>query len=121
MPIASAHSTPPSWFCTECGCEVDPAVWLCATCGKNLHEPGAITSERLDTPATSKNFKPDFIIGAEIFAILLIVGYFILRIGIGFHLIPAWIPGHPYGSPAVIFMIVILVILWADMTDRIIP
>jgi hypothetical protein len=113
-------SAPPPVYCAECGCQVDPAAWLCATCGKNLHEPGAATLERLDAPATSKNSKPDFMISAEIFAILLIVGFFILDIGLRTHLIPAWIPGHPFGSPFVIYLIVIFVILWADISDRII-
>jgi hypothetical protein len=108
----------PTLYCTECGSDVYPTALLCATCGRNLHEPGATTSERLDAPATSKNSKPDFMMGAEIFSILLIVGYFILYIGLRTHLIPAWIPGHPFGSPFVIFLIVVLIIFWGLVTDR---
>jgi hypothetical protein len=83
MPINSPIqlSDPMPVYCTECGCEVDPAAWLCATCGKNLHEPDAMTTTPLIAPVTSKRSKPDFIIGAEIFAILLI-GLFLFLIGI---------------------------------------
>jgi hypothetical protein len=111
-------SDPPPVYCTECGCEVDPAAWLCATCGKKLHEPDAMTSTPLITPVTSKKSKPDIIRGAQIFVILLIVVFFILDIGFRIHLIPAWIPGHPFGSPAAIYLVLLGIILWAVLTYR---
>jgi hypothetical protein len=111
-------SSPPPVYCAECGCEVNPVAWLCATCGKNLHEPGAMTSMRPFSPATSKNSKPDFMIGAEIFAVLLVVSYFILDIGLRTRLIPDRIPGHPFGSPMIVYLILLAVILWVIVTDR---
>lgn len=80
-----------------------------------------MTSARLDAPATTKNSKPHRIIGAEIFAIVLIAGYYILRIGIGMGWIPAKNPGHLFGSPLVVLLAIVLVIIWADLSDRIIP
>jgi hypothetical protein len=65
-------------YCAECGCEVDPAAWQCATCGKQLHEPGAMTSTRPYTPTTSKKSKPDFLLGEYLFAILL--GVFLVKL-----------------------------------------
>jgi hypothetical protein len=121
MPIASAPihpSAPAPVYCTECGCEVDPVAWLCATCGKNLHEPGAMSSTRPFAPVTTKNFKPDFILGAEIFAILFTVGFFILDFGLRSGLIRTWNPGHTLGSPAVVYFLALLLILWVICTDK---
>jgi hypothetical protein len=106
-------------YCAECSCEVDPAAWLCATCGKNLHEPDATTSTRLLAPAASKNSKPDFMIGAEIFSILLIVVFSILHFGFRMDLIPAKNSGHLYGSLMVVYLVVLFIILWADVSDRV--
>jgi uncharacterized membrane protein YvbJ len=88
MPISLAPiqpSAPPPVYCAECGCEVNPAAWLCATCGKNLHEPDATTSMRPYAPATSKNIKPDQIIGEYLFAILVCVLLIILLIASKMH------------------------------------
>ena len=92
---------------------------VCATCGKNLHEPDAMTTTPLIAPVTSKRSKPDFIIGAEIFAILLIGLFFFLHIGIRTGWIPAWIPGHPFGSPIVVYLFLIGIIIWAELYDRV--
>jgi hypothetical protein len=122
MPIALSPiqpSAPPPVYCAECGCEVDPIAWLCATCGMNLHEPGAMTSVRPYAPVTSKNSKTDFMLGAEIFSILSVVGFIILHIGLRSGLIPAWNPGHPIGSPAVVYLIGLSIILWVILTDRV--
>lgn len=105
-------------YCAECGCEVDPTAWLCANCGKNLHEPDAMTSTRPYAPVTSKNSKPDFILGAEIFSILLIVVFYVLDIGLQMNLIPAKSPGHPLSSFSVVFLVVIFVILLDLVSDR---
>jgi hypothetical protein len=75
----------PTLYCTECGSDVYPTALLCATCGRNRHEPGATSSERLDAPATSKNFKPDFIIGEYLFAVLLGVVFVIMWIASEMH------------------------------------
>jgi hypothetical protein len=83
MPIALSPiqpSSPPPMYCAECGCEVDPAAWLCATCGKSLHEPGAMTSECPFSPATSKNFKPDFIVAEYLLPLILGVALVIVYI-----------------------------------------
>jgi hypothetical protein len=79
----------PTLFCAECGSGVYPTALLCATCGRNLHEPGATSSERLDAPAISKNFKPDFIIGEYLFAVLLGVVFVILWLVSELHMISA--------------------------------
>jgi len=103
MPIALAPiqpSGPPPVYCAECGCEVDPAAWLCATCGKNLHEPDAMTSTRPFAPATSKNFKPDRIIGEYIFAILVCMLLGILIIASEMH-------HHPRESIGLILLLVL--------------
>ena len=111
-------SAPPPVYCAECGCEVNPIAWLCATCGRNLHEPGAMTSIRPYAPVTSKNSKTDFMLGAEIFEILLVVGFMILYIGLRIGWIPAWNPGHPFGSPFIMYLIALGIILWLIVTDR---
>jgi hypothetical protein len=69
---------PPSAYCAGCGSEVYVTALLCATCGRNLHEAGATTSERLDAPATSKNSKPDFIPGEYLFILLACIAFVIL-------------------------------------------
>jgi hypothetical protein len=61
-------SAPPPVYCAECGCEVYPIAWLCATCGKNLHEPGAMTSMRPGAPAPSKKSDLAQSKGGKIFA-----------------------------------------------------
>jgi hypothetical protein len=81
-------SPPPPVYCTECGCEVYPAAWLCATCGKPLHEPGAMTSCCPYARVTSKNSKPDFIVGEQMFAVLLGVVFAILWIASEMHKYP---------------------------------
>jgi hypothetical protein len=115
MPISLAPiqpSAPPPVYCAECGCEVDPAAWLCATCGKPLHEPGAMTSTRLDAPATTKNTKRKAMVGAQIFSILI----FLLFFGLRMDWIPAEIPGHPLG-PKLLFLGVFVVFLWIVLSD----
>jgi len=63
-------TAPPTLYCAECGCEVDPVAWLCATCGRNLHEPGAMSSVRPFATATTKRSKLDFITGEYLFILL---------------------------------------------------
>ena len=119
MPISLAPSQPsarPPVYCAECGCEVDPAAWLCATCGKSLHEPGAMTSTRLDAPATTKNTKRKVMIGAQIFTILIFVLFFILDAGLRMNWIPAEFPGHPFG-PKLVFLAVFIVFFWIVLSD----
>jgi hypothetical protein len=109
---------PPPVYCSGCGCEVDPIAWLCATCGNPLHQQGAMTSTRPYAPATSKNVKPDRIIGGELFAIFVVVGFFILHFGLREGFIPRDNPGHPFGSPLVVFWVVFFLFLWVFLTDR---
>jgi hypothetical protein len=111
-------SPPPPVYCTECGREVYPPAWLCATCGKPLHEPGAMTSTRINAPATQKNSKPDRIIGEGIFAVLIVVLFFVLDFGLRMHWIPEESPGHPFGSPSVVYLVVFVLFLWVVITDR---
>jgi hypothetical protein len=111
-------SARPPVYCAECGCEVDPSATLCAICGKPLHEPGAMTSTRLDAPATSRNVKHNVMIGAQIFAALVLVLFFVLDFGLRSGLIPDKNPGHPFGSPSVVLLALLLMILWALLSDH---
>jgi hypothetical protein len=77
-----------------------------------------MTTTRLDAPATSKNTKLRVMIGAQIFAALVLVLFFVLDFGLRSGLIPDKNPGHPFGSPSVVLPALLLVILWALLSDR---
>jgi len=91
---------------------------LCAKCGKALHEPGAMSSTRLDAPTTTKNTKRRIMIGAEIFAILIVVLFFALDFGLRSGLIPDKNPGHPFGSPSLALLAVFAAFFWIVLSDR---
>jgi hypothetical protein len=77
-----------------------------------------MTSTRPYAPATSKNSKPDRIMGEGIFAFLIVIGFFVLHFGLREGWIPVENPGHPFGSPLVVYYVVFAVFLWVFLTDR---
>ena len=102
MPIALSPIQPsaaPPVYCVECGCEVDPIAWLCATCGKNLHEPGAMTSTNPYAPVRSKDKKHCRSLKERIFIVLMVAAVAIVIDAVEWHRrlngthghIPAWI------------------------------
>jgi hypothetical protein len=108
----------PTRYCAECGSDVYPTASRCASCGRDLHEPGAMLPTNPFAPATYKNAKRDRMIGAKIFIILFVTVMGILHIGLRLRLIPAWNPGHPFGSPAIVYLIGLSIILWLIVTDK---
>jgi hypothetical protein len=57
-------------------------------------------------------------IGAKIFVILFASVMIFLHFGLRLDLIPAWIPGHPFGSPAFVYLIGLSIITWLIVTDK---
>jgi hypothetical protein len=114
MPVATQPSAPPPVYCTECGCEVDPAAWLCATCGKNLHEPDAMTTTCPYARATSKNSKPCRNIRERIFVILLIVALVVVYDAVIWHCHPRGDSRLPVELLFVLQSVALLFILWSD-------
>jgi hypothetical protein len=111
-PIRPSPATP--MFCAECGCEVDPVAWQCATCGSALHEPDAMTSTSPYKSATTKNSQPAFMVGSEIFSILMIVGFVILHIGLRSQLIP-----EAYSRQLiVVYWLILLGFIWVILTEE---
>jgi hypothetical protein len=62
----------PTLYCAECGSDVYPTATRCATCGKNLHEPGAMTSTRPYATATAKDKKRGRSLKERIFIVLMV-------------------------------------------------
>jgi len=108
----------PTLYCAECGSEVYPTAIRCATCGRDLRKPEAMLPANPFAPATSKNLKRDRMIGAKIFVILFVTVFGVLHIGLRLDLIPAWIPGHPFGSPAILYLIGLSIVIWLIVTDK---
>ncbi|MGA3370740.1 MAG: hypothetical protein ABSC48_03155 [Terracidiphilus sp.] len=110
-------SPSPPVYCTECGCEVYPPAWLCATCGKALHEPGAMTTSCPYARPTSKNSKPDRILGARIFAILVVVLFFILDIVKDSDWIPHGNSRQDFGL-GVMSLLIVIAFFWVVLSDN---
>ncbi|MGB7987176.1 MAG: hypothetical protein WCF54_18585 [Terracidiphilus sp.] len=108
----------PTLYCSECGGEVYPSAVRCASCGRNLREPEAKLPTYPFAPITSKNRKRSRMIGAEICAVLFITVFYVLYIGMRIGLIPAWIPGHPFGSPIMVYLIGLSILVWLILTDK---
>ena len=55
-------------------------------------------------------------IGAQIFAILIFVLFFVLDVGLRTRWIPDEVPGHPFG-PKLVFLAVLIVFSWIVISD----
>jgi hypothetical protein len=117
MPIALAPITPsgpPPVYCTECGCEVDPAAWLCANCGKNLHEPDATTSMPPAGAVTHQDPEPSLSMVERVFPILLLAALFVVADAVKWHEDHPGTPGHISALVVLIQVAALVLSLWID-------
>jgi hypothetical protein len=75
-----------------------------------------MTSARPYAPATSKNFKPDRFIGAKIFAVLVVVLFFVLDFASRGDWIPPLNRRQNFGL-GVVSLLIILAFFWVVLSD----
>ena len=108
----------PTLYCSECGSDVFPTAIRCASCGKDLREPEAMLATNPFARVKSKKRERSWIEAAEICVILFVAIYSVLNIGLSAGLIPAWVSGPFFGSPMVVYLIGLSILLWLFITDN---
>jgi hypothetical protein len=121
MPIADAliePSDPPKLFCAECKSEVDPAAVRCAICGNPLDVPDAMIATNTILPAVPEKPKTDYMLSAEIFSVVLIAGFALFEFFLRTGMIASKNQGHGWGLAMVVYLVALLVILWAVFSEK---
>jgi len=96
-----------------CGCFVEAAASNCWACGVPFHTAEPTVDARISDPAAQQRPKPDRNIGAGIFAVLLIVGFWTLHTVLKYHSIPAVRQKHLELPLYCVYVAAFLLILWA--------